>query len=372
MKRWMILCLPVLACILLCGCSRLIPAEYLQIRAHSQGQNESAQTSAVRVEDLTDLRRAIRNFVQSGVEHAVIRANAYDGDLKADINTAAYAISREDPLGAYAVDDINHRVSRFLSYYEIELDIAFRRTLQQIKDVEYVSFMSSHETQQRVCQAIDSGAESVAFHFARYTDRDFVQIVRDYYDANPTGVLEMPQVRVTSYPETGISRVIELEFAYQSSPTELAAMRKAVEDNLNAAAVYVRYRENEQERAQLLFTYLKQRFAYQQGESHAPVYAFLCEGIATSEAAAKSWQELCDRIGLTCYTVKGARGGAEYWWNIVRVEGQYRHVDVLSDLLGRGGLTLRLDGQMADCSWDKSQFPACSAPPVEALNPTEE
>lgn len=365
MKRWMKICLPVLACVLLCGCSRLIPSEYLQVRTHSQPQSEAAQASAVRVEDLTDLRRAIRNFVQSGVEHGVIRAQAYDGDLKADLNTASYEISREDPLGAYAVEDMSHRISRIVSYYEAEIDITFRRTAQQIKDVQYVSFMSAHDTEQHVHDAIDSGTESVAFHFARYIEQDFEQIVRDYYDANPTKVLEMPKVDVTSYPETGISRVIELQFSYQSSPTELAAMRKAIDDNLTAAAVYVRYRENEQERADLLFTYLKQRFAYRQGESPTPVYAFLCEGLANSEAAAKTWQELCERIGLTCHTVRGTRDGAEYWWNIVRLEGQYYHVDILSDLLGLGNLTKRTDTQMEGYAWDTAQFPPTSQWPQE-------
>ena len=369
MKRWIKIILPALVCVLLCGCSSLVPSEYLQVRAHSQPQSESVQVSAVPVEDFTSLRRAIRNFVQNGVEHGVIRAYGYDGDLKSDLNTAMHEISREDPLGAFAVDYMNYSISRIVSYQEIDIDITFRRTLQQIKDVEYVSFMSGHETQKRVCEAIDSGLESIAFHFARYADLDFAQMVRDYYDENPTSVLEMPSLRVTSYPETGLSRIVEVQFDYRSSARELAAMRQAVEDNLNAAEVYVRYRENEHERADLLFTYLSQRFTYRLGESYAPVYAFLCEGLGDSEAAAKCWQELCERIGLACYTVQGTKGGTEYWWNIVRLEGQYRHVDILSDLLELGSLTKRTDAQMVGYTWDTAQFPVCQLPVEE---PTQE
>lgn len=50
-------------------------------------------------------------------------------------------------------------------------------------------------------------------------------------------------------------------------------MEKAVEESLQAASVYVRYRDTEWEKAGLLYTYLMERFTYTERETaHAALF----------------------------------------------------------------------------------------------------
>ena len=71
-------------------------------------------------------------------------------------------------------------------------------------------------------------------------------------------------------------------------------MQQDVSESLRAAEIYVRYCTSETEKASLLFTYLAERFPYQEGTSRTPVYSALCQGIADSKSMAQSWQLLCD------------------------------------------------------------------------------
>lgn len=55
-----------------------------------------------------------------------------------------------------------------------------------------------------------------------------------------------------------------------------------------------------------------------------PKTKVVCEGYA------KSFQYLCDCMGLECYLVTGDLGFAGHMWNIVNVDGKYYYVDVTS------------------------------------------
>ena len=159
--------------------------------------------------------------------------------------------------------------------------------------------------------------------------------------------------------DSGASRVVELTFTYPETAAKLREKQQAVTDSLRAASVYVRYREKETDKAELLLSYLTERFAYTQKQTDTPVYSLLCEGYATSQSMAQSWQLLCDQVNIECVTVAGSRQGANYWWNIVKLDDRYYHVDILSDVLAGSVLHLRSDGEMKDYYWDTGKYPAC-------------
>ena len=211
---------------------------------------------------------------------------------------------------------------------------------------------------------------------------DYAALVQDYCGAHLKEQSAQPELTVTSYPADARNRIVELVFDYPASRLELRSMQQDVSESLRAAEIYVRYCTSETEKASLLFTYLAERFPYQEGTSRTPVYSALCQGIADSKSMAQSWQLLCDEAGLTCQTVSGMRGSESYYWNIMQLDGGYCHVDILRDLLGGGTLRLRYDEDMTgEYYWDQPQTPACPAPvpeeppvedPEESAPPAEE
>ena len=370
-KRW--IC--VLACLLLAlvlgGCSRFIPDEYTVITPHDQDTKAQQQGNVLTVSDYKSLKNAIRTFVQTGTEHGVIHTNQYAGDVETDLPKAVHAIAREDPLGSYAIDYITHDATLIVAYYEIQIDITFRDVLTPLDEIEYVG--GEAEAIRMLYSALDTYDDHLTLYATYPGKPDYLQLVQSYCDTHLKELAATPELTVTSYPQDARNRIVEFVFSYPASKAQLQKMQQGVTESLRAAEIYVRYCTSETEKASLLFTYLAERFTYREGESQTPVYAALCEGIASSKSMAQSWQLLCDEAGITCVTVSGMRGSESRWWNLVELDGTYYHVDILENLLSTGRLQLRFDEDMGgEYYWDAAAYPAAPAPAVEEQLPAGE
>lgn len=346
------------AALALSACSAAVPSEYVQVRAHSETA-EKPRSDALTAENYAQLKSVIRSFVEGSVEHGIIRVYSYDGDVEQDLADAARAVWRDDPLGAYAVDYLTYSCSLIVSYYELRVDITYRRTPAQLARLEYLSSSMGGDLKKRLERAAERYEDTLAIYFSYYTPCDFEQLVRACYDAKPGTIMSMPDMTVTFYPDSGAARIVELTFAYPADAAAMRQMEKAVSETVSAAAVYTRYCNTETDRAQLFYTFLTERFPYTQQDSRTPVYSLLCEGTATSEGAAKCWQMLCDETDIPCRTVQGLRSGESYWWNVVQLDGRWYHIDLLRDLMDGVGVRTYSDAAMDDYYWDASAYPAC-------------
>lgn len=376
MKR-VLLALCLASSLLLTGCTQLLPSEYTSISQHAEEAPVAEDTNfdILTADSKGSLKRAIRSLVQNGVEHGVIHVREYDGDVEADLADAAYQIAREDPLGLYAVDYMTHDCSLIVSFYEIHIDITFRDFASALDEIPYVS--GENEAAQLLHRAMDTYAEHLTLYLTYNSKLDYAAEAERYFEENPKRLMARPVLHTASYPEDASPRIVELTFTYPAPAEALREMEQAVSDTLAAAKVYVRYRESELEKAMLLYSYLTERFVYEQAESDTPIYSLLCEGIADSQSMATVWQLLCDETGLTCYTVDGLRAGAPYRWNIVLLDGEYVHLDVLRDVMENAELQPRYDGEMTEYYYDAGAYPACPAPipadaPIDAPLDSEE
>ena len=354
MKR---ICAAILLLLLLTGCSGFTPDSYLSVRPHREQQARSGDADVVIVENYPELRAAILGFVQDEQEEGVIRIHSYDGDVETDVAEAAYEVSKQDPLGAYAVDYMTHECVRVVSYYEINIRTTFRRTKEEIDGVEQIS--NTIKLQERVEQALEQCQTGIVLRMDSYWEQDIVGMAQRYAEANPDLVPEQPQVTVTAYPQSGPARILEIAFGYTQTPEALLEKRKEILENRDGAAEYIRYRQTARDKAELLYTYLTTRFSYALGETVTPLYSALCEGIADPVGLAQAWQLICDRAGVECFTVTGSRGGEPYRWNIIFADGVYRHLDLSRSILEEGRLRLLTDGEMTEYYWETDDYPAC-------------
>ena len=364
MKKLRCMALLAALCALFSACSRFVPSSYTRVSAHSQTKSEQADADVVNVSDYAGLRRAIRDFVRGGVEHGVIRVQQYANDsLEDDLAAAAYSVAREDPVGAYAVDYMTHECTQIVSYYEIHVDIAFRKTQTPLSQIPYVGGQT--ELERLLHEAMD-GYDPVLTIYAGYAglgqEPDYTELAQAYYEENLGRLMALPQITVENYPQGGKPRIVELTFSYPEDARTLESMAQQVADTLSAASVYVRFRESPWEKMQLLYSYLTERFSYTEQSSQTPIYALLCEGAASSWSMAQSWALLCREAGLDCQVVKGLRGSEDYWWNEISLDGMWYHIDLMQDVLNQTGLQLRYDEDMAGYYWDTQAYPACPAP----------
>lgn len=369
MKRLLSL---LLALLLLTGCA-FAPSEYASITDHTGVDDAGGDDDALTADDYNSLKQAILSFVRTGTADGSIVVTRYDGDVEADLTQAAYEVSKLDPLGAYAVDYMTHDCVRIVSYYEIRIRTTFRRTKAELDAIRMA--YSDPQIAILVQLAVEQGADRLTLRLTDYHEQDFAAITAEYCAARPETVMETPKVSVSVYPDSGESRIAEINFQYNNTLPVRELMKESVATNLNAAAEYIRYRETPEERTALLFTYLTQRFRYTQRETQTPLYDSLCRGVADPEGLATAWQLICDRVGVPCYTVRGIRNGEEHVWNIIADNGYYRHVDLARCVLELGALTLWTDGEMTEYYWNPELYPPCEpVPPPQNEEPpvTEE
>lgn len=362
----------LLLLLLLCGCaSPLIPDSYTVVTQHSE-QAAETNSNALTATNYQELRYAILSLIEDGIPDGVIHVyTSYDGDLTKDIPAAAYDVWKNDPVGAYAVDFITTDCNLLLSYYEIRVEITYRRTLSELAAVRYVRGISA--IPDAVGNALRSAEPRLALRVsAYYGEPDYEQIVEDYCAANAETIMERPALSVSVYPDAGTTRIVELNFTYHHTPAELRTMRTAVATELTSASNYVLYREEAASKAELLCSYLLDRFDYTVGTTETPVYSLLREGIADSRTFAWVFETLCRRVGLECVTVSGYLDGEPYCWNILGLNGSYSHVDLLRCVQENiHQLVLYTDFDMTRYSWDRSAYPICGLPAETAENPTE-
>ena len=369
MKRILLL----LLCIsLLTGCSSLAPDSYHSVTPHEITDNPTTVTNAAEATNYHSLKIAILNQIRMGRTEGIIHAVNYEGNVEEDLKKAAYEVSTLNPLGAYAVEYMTHSCNLLVTYYEIRISITYRRTAQEIAQLK--TFTTMEQFRQMLTNAVDSFDDRIAVQISDYDHEaeDIAAFVTEYCISNPATVMEVPKIAVSLYPESGKSRIVEVSFHYTNNPQGLLAKQRAVETNITAAAEYIRYRQEDYDKVQLLYSYLTQRFHYRQADTVTPLYDALCSGVADPIGLAQAWKLICDKSDVECLLVTGVKNGQPYTWNILRTGTYYRHLDLAQCVLSGSGLTFHSDGEMTAYSWNMDQYPTCKPlPAAQPAAPTE-
>ena len=360
MKRILLL---ICMMIFLTGCSSVVPSEYITIKPHAGNSAQTDREDAVIVSNYQEMKNAILGFVRECRTEGMIRVNSYDGDVEADLAEAAYEVSRVEPLGVYAVDYMTHECTRIVSYYDIHIRTTYRRTAKEIAQIETIGTQT--RLQSRLEEAVNEGERRVVLRMTSYREQDIPAMVAEYCAEHRDTVIEAPTVGVTVCPQSGPTRIVEIDFRYTQTQEALREMRQMVQENIRGAAAYIRYRGTERGKAELLYTYLTTRFVYVEQDTATPLYSALCAGVADPAGLAYAWQLICEQADVSCHVVNGMRDGEPWVWNIVSVDGYYRHLDLVDSIMEQEALLLLTDEEMSRYYWNTAQYPLCEPIPIQ-------
>ena len=212
---------------LLTGCASLLEREYSTAEPHSSKFWESEATGTLRAENYQDIVNDLLILIGRHVDEATLRLYNFKDDLTvADtLERATVEIQQETPLGAYAVEYITSSAQAQRSYYEVTLQIGYRRTAEQLQAV--VNATSPEAVSSLLESALEAGKTELAVRIGywgadgREKVESAMQQVREereltetpmwvvnYYPAQgPVGLLEFlldpPEMPVEETPETG-------------------------------------------------------------------------------------------------------------------------------------------------------------------------
>lgn len=367
MKRF----LPILIIIslLLCGCSGVLsalsPNTYSVITERTD-ENSNKNSEIMPAESKEELRECLIAMIKSHVQNGIVHLSTdYPGDAAQDATDLAYDIWKNTPLGAFSIDVINVTCDRLLSYYEIAFTISYRVSPYIVSSIRPVEDETG--IQAEIERAMEAHISRLILSIEHYPDAvDYAHYVQNYFNLHSETCIESPEITVSVFPENGENRIIDISLSYQHSASELYSMKNAVADVIRSAQSYVQYRREPMAKAELLYTWLKDRFDYVIEASPTPIYSLLCEGICTSKAFADIFSILCNNCDIDCITVAGYVDGQPYYWNILTFDKTSYHFDILRSI-NENKYTLQLlyDDAFKGYSWDHELYPAC-IPPVKS------
>lgn len=365
MKRYKII-LICMAALLLGGCSWM-DGSYLSVKPH-MGQTVSTQTKVRTASNYLQLRIALEEMVDSGVENAVINVADYRADLVEEgVANAVLHTKQRYPMGAYAVEDISYEIGTSNGFPAVLVNISYLHGRSEIRTIKKADDMTG--VKQLVTEALNQCSSSVVVLVKLYEATDIQQHVEDYMRKNPDIVMELPQVAVGIYPDAGSNRILEVKFTYETSRDILRQMQQQVRRIFASAQLYINSDAATAQKCAQLYTFLMERFDYTLQTSITPFYSLLNHGVGDQEAFATVYAAMCNQAGVNCSVVSGTRNGKSWYWNIVQEDGVNYHIDLLR-CSESGSFRWLTDEQMGDYVWDYTAYEA-SAPVETEPVPTE-
>lgn len=218
MKLHRLLCL-LCACLTLTGCGALLEREYVTVEPHSSKFWESEAAGTLRAENYQDIVNDLLILIGQHTEGATVRLYNYEDDVTvADaLEQATTEVQQETPMGAYAVEYITASSRAQRGYYEISIQISYRRTAEQIQAV--VNATSMEALSSLLETALDEGRTELAVRIGYWREDDQARVEETVAQLREErGLTETPPWTISYYPAEGPVGLIEFVMGGQELP----------------------------------------------------------------------------------------------------------------------------------------------------------
>lgn len=346
----------MVVCLLLSGCSWM-DGNYSSITLH-EDHTQVSDSREVTASNYGELLDALYDLIELGKEKGVIYVGEMDQTrLDFFVEAAIKRTLNKTPLGAYAVEDIHCEIGTSNGKPAVAVEIAYLHGRAEIRQIRQVADME--EAEKVIYQSLCSCDASLVLQVDNYEQVDLAQIAQDYGVQYPELVMEVPQVMVGLYPQSGSERILEIFFTYQNSRDVLRQMQTQVSYMFEAATLYVSDDSADSLKLSRLYGFIAGLgYEFQFDTSITPAYSLLRHGVGDSRAFAAVYSAMCRQAGMECYIVTGTRDAQAHDWNIVRDGDRYVHID-LQRCIEQGSFETYSDKQMSGYVWDYSAYPAC-------------
>jgi len=343
------------------GCA-LFEKEYTYSEPYAETL-ERDTGDATEISNYSMLKAAILNMINERQFSGELRFTNYHGTVSDDLAAVCVEIKSSNPLGAYAVDTLTYDSSRIISYYIAEIHITYQKTKEEIQSIRNVN--SEADLEACLKNALLSSQAKLAVRtYAPSIDEGVVSALLDricYQD--PVSIPVPVTAAIDVYPKEGSSRIFELQLSYQESPSRRADMGTTVQTRIQELLSEPLPAEAPQQALEIA-NRLTESLTEPTGSYPGTAYGALAEHGADSLGIALAYGALCRAAGLDCMVVRGsigAMGTEEHYWNILRLDEDYYHVDLSRFGLGmQNAFLLDDDTIWGTYLWDTTAYPACS------------
>lgn len=356
--------------LLFCSCGS---RSYVTISPHIESKIVRDPGGGLTASNYAELKNAIIYLVGQSSEQGTINLVGYSGQVEEDLGRACSEVTDDEPIGAYGVEYMSYSRTKVLANYEVTISISYSRTPEELAAVERVNGAS--EYYDAVLSALMDSRETLTVETPYYSaDRfDSQATVQRIIHANPLLSACWPTVSESLYPSEGLGRIVELRIDYGMDADELAGRREDLEraareltlegdsgGETDDAETVRRLVRNLCGRSEFLPEREDDLSGEPTRDETFTAYGALVKGGATSEGYAMALSALCSLGAVECRIVSGRWDGILHYWNLVRVDDSWYHVDAsLCEVYGESEYLLKTDEEIGDTlKWNTASYPA--------------
>lgn len=355
------------AVLLLSGCSSMLERSYSSTAAHVD-YAVMEDDAVLQAESYQGLVNSILYYVNKHSVVGSIRLYHDTGDVEADLKRACQEVMEQDPLAAYAVRELTYHHTRVLTYYEVDVSITYAHTAEEMEAIRPVSGLAA--LREELERMVVEGQEHAVFLTSYFSgDEDLAdQLLLLAWYSQPTLCLNAnssPLERdVTLYPETGDRRIMEVTVHWNSTPAQVAAYGKQLEET--AGLLLKAHPSSGAHYTAAELAALVRAAAGPYDAAGADTALATISGASASDMGLiLAMEYLCQQAELEVLPVVG-EGSSSGPWLIVSTSEGYRHLlpQSLRADSGRGEDAFRLytDEELSaleDYAWASVLYPAC-------------
>lgn len=346
----------------LCGCGSAFEKEYEAVSDYVPTVQASPYTGdKVTVRSFGSLKQAISEFVLRGeTTGKIVFDTAYDGDATEDLASACWQIRTQNALSAYCVENMAYELNKIVTYYEATVHITYAESRAAVSDIVSLPYSSGLTDVIRAAFADFEERLVLLINASSYTEDGMAELVRSVYTSYPLSLPKKPDVSVNLYTGTGMQRLYEITLDYGVDEEEQESFLNSV-GKLGSLFDAQTRRLDEPHRALAACEYLTANCHYD-ARGYDSAYSALSYGYAGSEGIALAYTELCRQLGIDCTVVYGQLDWADHCWNVIKLDGDYYHVDVTACIDGgiEAGFLKNDEAMWGSYRWNASDLKPCN------------
>lgn len=361
------------------GCSVMLNKEYLVISNYedeSLGDTENGETV---IRDYNGLKNALSRQISGHEEHVKLKFNSYPDDVDVHLRQACDEARSDTPLASYVVDYISYDLNRIVAYYEADIYVSYKHTQEEVDQI--VPLTSTYLLRDHIESALDDMLSTIVVRLSTssVTKDTIPEYISEYYMQNPMSLVRWPEVEVNEYTGSGIQKIFEVLIDYGENTETLSGMKRDVfeaVDEITDEIIQAKPQQNQGEKALEAFRQIAAICEYDPDSTlrlgvtgadsgdGSTAYGVFEDGMADSCGFAMAYKALCDMLGIECMIVTGYFDKHDHYWNIIKLEDHYYHVDVsLHAENGEESCFMISDEQMwGRYVWESDDYPECAGP----------
>lgn len=350
---------PIILLLSACG---IYNKEYISESDYVSPIQIRSDENRIIVRNFNELRIAVQSIIDKydGSEENIILFDAiYNGDPAEDISVACKQAKTENAICAYCVEDITYDLYKVVTNYEAAITVHFAETLKN----DIIKLTYSGELSKYISNAIDCRQRQLVLlvDYSNYNEYDIQKMISDIYTKNPLSAPREPNVSVGVYSGSGKQKLYEINFDYGLTQEELDFRTEQI-----AAFDFPEIVQTDEmedlEKAVYACAFLIKNTAYSASRIDNTAYSALIDGKANSQGLSMALIALCNRLNLDCRLVYGQKNWQNHYWNLIKINDKYYHIDVATCINEgiKAGFLLNDERMWITYRWDMAGYPQCS------------